>query len=70
MAYNRGLKAIRDLLVLSYFDDLMDDHEFLMLYDARTYTHTGNLISLIWMLRMIQSVRQSYCLPRNTSMNF
>ena len=33
MASNRGLKAVRDLLLWSYFDDLMDDDEFLMLYD-------------------------------------
>ena len=36
MASNRGLKAVRDLLVLSHFDDLMDDAEFLMLYDANS----------------------------------
>ena len=36
MASNRGLKAVRDLLVLSHFDDLLDDAEFLMLYDANS----------------------------------
>ena len=34
MASNKGLKTVSDLLVLSYFDDLMDDDHFLMLYDA------------------------------------
>ena len=56
MASNRGLKAVRDLLVLSYFDDLMDDECFKAIFHWAEFSARNDIFFCLLTLTLRQLV--------------
>ena len=61
MAAGYGLESVPDVLLVSYFDDVIDDEEFTLLYEENysrgifPYCMTNS----IWMIGMKRNVKSS-----------